>query len=133
MGWYYDLTGRDTTSTTGVAATERIILSLQANDGVLTWAGTIMNSDPCSITGTARLYSVQYGTGQSVFYKIVDGLRSQTEWLNIDAGLADTTLLRVGSSIRVLGTDVKGASKIYGSTIAESGEPRVVNWRIIRE
>ena len=53
--------------------------------------------------------------------------------LNIDAGLADTTLLRVGSSIRVLGTDVKGASKIYGSTIAESGEPRVVNWRIIRE
>ena len=133
MGWYYDLTGRDTTSTTGVAATERIILNLQANDGVLTWAGTIMNSDPCSITGTARLYSVQYGTGQSVFYKIVDGLRSQTEWLNIDAGLADTTLLRVGSSIRVLGTDVKGASKIYGSTIAESGEPRVVNWRIIRE
>ena len=133
MGWYYDLTGRDTTSTTGVAATERIILSLQANDGVLTWAGTIMNSDPCSVTGTARLYSVQYGTGQSVFYKIVDGLRSQTEWLNIDAGLADTTLLRVGSSIRVLGTDVKGASKIYGSTIAESGEPRVVNWRVIRE
>ena len=48
-------------------------------------------------------------------------------------GLADTTLVRVGSSIRVLGTDVKGKSSIYGNTVSESGEPRVVNWRIIRE
>ena len=47
--------------------------------------------------------------------------------------IADITLVRIGQSIRVLGTDVKGASKIYGSTVAESGEPRVLNWRIIRE
>lgn len=131
MGWYYDLTGKFVSAEGTV--TERIILNLQANDGVLTWAGSIMNDDPCNASGSARLYAVHYGSGQSVFYKIVDGLRTQVEWLNLDAGLADTTLVRIGQSIRVLGTDVKGASKIYGSTVAESGEPRVLNWRIIRE
>ena len=31
-----------------------------------------------------------------------------------DAGLADTTLVRVGTSIRIPGTDVKGVSRMYG-------------------
>ena len=48
-------------------------------------------------------------------------------------GLADTALVRIGSRISVLGTDVSGGSKIYGSTLAEAGEPRVTNWRIIHE
>ena len=63
-------------------------LNLQANDGVVTWVGSIMNDDPCNASGSARLYAVHYGSGQSVFYKIVDGLRTQVEWLNLDAGLA---------------------------------------------
>ncbi|WP_374243394.1 pilus assembly protein [Zoogloea sp.] len=128
MGWYYDLTG----SNGGVS--ERIILSLQANDGVVTWVGSIMNDDPCNATGNAIVYAVSYGTGQSVLYKLESGLYKQVEMTDpILGGLADTSLVRVGSSIRVLGTDVKGKSSIYGNTVSEAGEPRVVNWRIIRE
>ncbi|HMV16767.1 MAG TPA: PilC/PilY family type IV pilus protein [Rhodocyclaceae bacterium] len=127
MGWYYDLTG----VTSGV--TERVVLALQANDGVLSWVGSLPNSDPCSPSGASRLYSVQYGSGQSVFYELVNGLRSPVAYLSIDQGLADITLVRYGSSIRVVGTDTKGGAKVYGNTIAESSDPRVVNWRIIRE
>ncbi len=99
MGWYYDLTG----SNGGVS--ERIILSLQANDGVVTWVGSIMNDDPCNATGNAIVYAVSYGTGQSVLYKLESGLYKQVEITDpILGGLADTSLVRVGSSIRVLGT-----------------------------
>ncbi len=132
MGWYYDLTGRFT-SAGKQAVTERIVLNLQANDGVVTWGGSILNDDPCNASGTTRLYSVYYGSGQSVLTTVVGGQRSRIEWLDLSPGLADTSLVRIGSSIRVLGTDVSGGSKIYGSTVAESGEPRVTNWRVIHE
>ena len=128
MGWYYDLVG---VSKAGI--TERVINSLQANDGVVSWIGSISNDDPCSPGGGAKLYSVQYGTGQTVLRELVAELGSPIEWQTVDQGLAGITLLRVGSGIRIMGTDVTGASKLYGSTIAESDDPRVVNWRIIRE
>lgn len=132
MGWYYDLTGRFT-SVGKQPVTERIVLNLQANDGVVTWGGSILNDDPCNASGTTRLYSAYYGSGQSVLTTVVGGQRSRIEWLELSPGLADTSLVRIGSSIRVLGTDVSGGSKIYGSTVAESGEPRVTNWRVIHE
>ena len=132
MGWYYDLTGRFTNAGKQ-AVTERIVLNLQANDGVVTWGGSILNDDPCNASGTTRLYSAYYGSGQSVLSTVVGGQRSRIEWLELSPGLADTSLVRIGSSIRVLGTDVSGGSKIYGSTVAESGEPRVTNWRVIHE
>jgi type IV pilus assembly protein PilY1 len=128
MGWYYDLSGKDSSG-----ATERVVLSLQANDGVLTWVGSIMNDDPCNAAGSANVYSVQYGSGQSVLYTVAEGLRSQVKWQSLKSGLADIALVRIGSSIRILGTDVKGGSRIYGSTVSDAGEPRVVNWRVIRE
>lgn len=128
MGWYYDLTG------VNAGVTERIVLNLQANDGVVTWVGSIMNDDPCNASGNAVVYAVHYGNAQSVLYKLESGLYKQIEMTDpIIGGLADTTLVRVGSSIRVLGTDVKGKSSLYGSTVSESGEPRVVNWRVIRD
>lgn len=128
MGWYYDLTGAN------AASAERIILNLQANDGVVTWVGSLMNDDPCNAGGDATIYAVHYGTGQSVLYRLDSGLYKQIPMSDpIIGGLADTTLVRVGSSIRVLGTDVKGKSSVYGNTVSEAGEPRVVNWRIIRE
>ena len=65
--------------------------------------------------------------------ELVAELGSPIEWQTVDQGLAGITLLRVGSGIRIMGTDVTGVSKLYGSTIAESDDPRVVNWRIIRE
>ncbi|WP_276662883.1 PilC/PilY family type IV pilus protein [Thauera aminoaromatica] len=132
MGWYYDLTGRFT-SAGKQAVTERIVLNLQANDGVVTWGGSILNDDPCNASGTTRLYSAYYGSGQSVLTTIVGGQRSRIEWLDLSPGLADVSLVRIGSRIGALGTDVSGGSKIYGSTLAESGEPRVTNWRVIHE
>ena len=132
MGWYYDLTGRFA-SVGKPAVTERIVLNLQANDGVVTWGGSILNDDPCNASGTTRLYSAYYGSGQSVLSTVVGGQRSRIEWMELSPGLADTSLVRIGSSIRVLGTDVSGGSKICGSAVAESGAPRVTNWRVIHE
>lgn len=132
MGWYYDLTGRFTSASKQVV-TERIVLNLQANDGVVTWGGSILNDDPCNASGTTRLYSAYYGSGQSVLTTIVGSQRSRIEWLDLSPGLADVSLVRIGSRIGALGTDVSGGSKIYGSTLAESGEPRVTNWRVIHE
>lgn len=50
-----------------------------------------------------------------------------------EAGLADTTRVRVGASIRILGTDLEGVSRMYGGAVARAGYPRVVNGRIIRD
>lgn len=134
MGWYTDLTGDFHPGDGKAAVTERVVLNLQANDGVLSWVGSILNDDPCSASGTARVYAVHYGNGQSILNTRVDGLAARTKWIEVtDAGLADTTLVRVGTSIRILGTDVKGVSRMYGSAVAEAGNPRVVNWRIIRD
>lgn len=134
MGWYTDLTGNYLPGDGKAPVTERVVLSLQANDGVLNWVGSILNDDPCNASGTARVYAVHYGNGQSVLRTLVDGLATRSRWIEVkDAGLADTTLVRVGSSIRILGTDVKGVSRMYGSAVAEAGNPRVVNWRIIRD
>ena len=33
----------------------------------------------------------------------------------------------------ILEIEFDNGSKIYGSTVAESGEPRVTNWRVIHE
>lgn len=141
MGWYYDLTGTQMQTINGantLVSRERVVFSLQANDGVLTWVGTIMTNDPCSASVTGTLYSVHYGSGQSVLTALnAQGLSSTVPYLAGISGLTDTTLIRfrtsTGQSIRILGTDVTGSSKLYGSSISEAGEPRVVNWRIIRE
>lgn len=140
MGWYYDLTSSwDEEGAAGEkerqTATERIVLNLQANDGVLTWIGSLPNDDPCSPSGASRLYSTYYGSGQSVLTVIEGDKRVRRQWIGDPKalGLADTALVRIGSRISVLGTDVSGGSKIYGSTLAEAGEPRVTNWRIIHE
>ncbi len=140
MGWYYDLTSSwneagGTAENNQQLATERIVLNLQANDGVLTWIGSLPNDDPCSPSGASRLYSTYYGSGQSVLTVMQGDQRVRREWIGDKSalGLADTALVRIGSRISVLGTDVSGGSKIYGSTLAEAGEPRVTNWRIIHE
>lgn len=127
MGWYYDLTGIG-------GDAERVVVNLQANDGVVTWAGSIYNGDPCNLGGVGRVYSVNYGNAQSVLYRTTaNGTREQIPFADIASALVDITLVRVGSSIRVVGTDATGSSKFYGSTVSDSDEPRVLNWRIIRE
>ena len=140
MGWFYDLTSTwDEEGNAGgneqQLATERVVLNLQANDGVLTWIGSLPNQDPCSPSGTSRLYSTYYGSGQSVLTILKGDQRIRRPWIGDKTalGLTDTALVRIGSRISVLGTDVSGGSKIYGSTLAEAGEPRVTNWRIIHE
>lgn len=58
----------------------------------------------------------------------------RSRWIEVnEAGLADTTRVRVGASIRILGTDLEGVSRMYGSAVAQAGYPRVVNGRIIRD
>jgi type IV pilus assembly protein PilY1 len=65
-GWYYDLTG--TAGQNG--ATERIVVNPDSAAGtyVISWATMTPTSDPCTLAGS--IYSVAFGSGQSV---LVDG------------------------------------------------------------
>ncbi|WP_374485668.1 pilus assembly protein [Zoogloea sp.] len=127
MGWYYDLTG------VSGSVHERIIVGLQTFDGVLSWTGSLLNNDPCNVTGTSRTYSVSYGTGQSVLYTTVGGVGSPVQYLEGSDGLTGMQLVRLGNRIVIVGTTAQGKLVVFEQTVAEAGDPRVVNWRIIRE
>ncbi|WP_374491409.1 pilus assembly protein [Zoogloea sp.] len=127
MGWYYDLAG------VNGSVKERITVTPEANDGVVSWVGNIYNNDPCNPTGSARIYSVSYGTAQSVLYTLVDTKYSTIQYATSDKALADITLVKVGNSVKIIGTDVTGSSSTYGTTVSGGGTPRVVNWRILRQ
>jgi type IV pilus assembly protein PilY1 len=128
MGWFYDLTG------VSGSVRERIIVGLQTFDGVLSWTGSLLNSDPCNVTGTSRTYSVNYGTGQSVLYTTSSSINTPVQYLEGGStGLTGIRLVRLGNKIVIVGTTADGKMVVFEQAVAESGDPRVVNWRIIRE
>lgn len=134
MGWYTDLTGNFVVGEGKAPVTERVVLNLQANEGVVSWVGSILNDDPCNASGSSRLYATGYGSGQSV---LVDGGGARIPWIEVTPGLAGTALVRVndpaGSSIRIMGTDTKGGIRMHDIGGPKAGDPRVVNWRVIRD
>jgi len=49
-----------------------------------------------------------------------------------DSGLVGSKMVRLGPSIRLLGSDGKGgAPGFVGSQVGGFGDPRVLNWRIV--
>lgn len=133
MGWFYDLPGVETGSTTSgsFSIRERVVINPQANDGVISWAGTRMNTDPCSPIGQTSIYAVKYGSGKTVLTEVISGVSSPVAYVSTSDGLVGLQQVRYGDSVRLLGTDSKGTPKFYGNQIAGFGTPRVVNWRVI--
>lgn len=131
MGWYVDLTGRDDLQDAD-SASERVVINPVANDGIISWVGSIPSSDPCTPTGTARVYAVKYATGASVLYqKETDGSKTTLAFIKSDTGLVKAQPVRHGNSIRILGTDPTGDPSLVGPGVGEPADPRVVNWRFI--
>ena len=127
MGWYYDLTGvRDSLA-------EQIVINPQANEGLVSWVGTLMNQDKCNPAGESATYAVKYGTAKSAFAKIDNNARVPIEFVSSSAGLVGLRLVRYGSSIRLMGSFSQGESgpAFIGSQVGGIGDPRVMNWRII--
>lgn len=134
MGWYYDLPGVETgTMADGstVSIRERVVINPQANDGVIVWVGTRMNTDPCSPLGKSSIYAVKYGSGKSVLTTTVDGITTPQAFATSSDGLVGMQQVRYGGGVRLLGTSSSGDPAFYGSQIAGFGEPRIVNWRIV--
>lgn len=134
MGWYYDLTGAETGTTVAgesVTIRERIVINPQANDGVVTWLGTRMNTDPCSPVGQSSIYAVKYGTGKSVLVDTIGGVSTPLAFVKTSDGLVGLQQVRYGGGVRLMGTQTSGDPKFYGSQISGASEPRVVNWRIV--
>ena len=127
MGWYYDLTGRRGT------LAEQIVINPQANEGLVSWIGTLMNQDKCNPGGESAAYAVKYGTAKSAFAKIENNARVPIEFVSSSSGLVGLRLVRYGSSIRLMGSFSKGESgpAFIGSQVGGVGDPRVLNWRII--
>jgi len=130
MGWYLDLTGRDDATRTD-SASERVVINPVANDGVISWVGSIPSSDPCTPTGTARVYAVKYASASSVLYRNETDGRVVLGYITADKGLVKAQPVRQGNSIRILGTDPEGDPSLIGPGIGEPADPRVVNWRFI--
>ncbi|MCX9155069.1 PilC/PilY family type IV pilus protein [Niveibacterium sp. 24ML] len=133
MGWYYDLTGVETGASGTIS--ERVIINPQANDGVISWVGTRMNTDPCDPVGQSSIYAVKYGSAKSVLTETVTvGGVSSTLPIAFNKtadGLVGLQQIRYGATVRLLGTKSDGSPQFYGGGIAGFGTPRVVNWRII--
>lgn len=131
MGWFIDLTGRDDAGDSD-SASERVVINPVANDGVISWVGSIPSTDPCTPTGTARVYAVKYATGASVLYTYDKDMNRNTEpYMESLKGLVKAQPVRQGNSIRILGTDPTGNPSLIGPGIGEPSDPRVVNWRFI--
>jgi len=126
MGWFYDLTGLRGT------LAEQVVIHPQVNEGVVSWIGTLMNQDKCNPGGESAAYAVKYGSAKSTFAKIVDNVRVPIAFVTQDSGLVGSKMVRLGSSIRLLGSDGKGgAPALVGSQVGGFGDPRVLNWRIV--
>jgi type IV pilus assembly protein PilY1 len=127
MGWYYDLTGRRGT------LAEQIVINPQANEGLVSWIGTLMNQDKCNPAGESAAYAVKYGTAKTAFAKIVENARIPIEFVSSSAGVVGLRLVRYGSGIRLMGSFSLGESgpAFIGSQVGGVGDPRVLNWRII--
>ncbi len=127
MGWYYDLTGRRGT------LAEQIVINPQANEGLVSWIGTLMNQDKCNPAGESVAYAVKYGTAKTAFAKIVENARIPIESVSSSAGVVGLRLVRYGSGIRLMGSFSLGESgpAFIGSQVGGVGDPRVLNWRII--
>lgn len=126
MGWFYDLTGLRGT------LAEQVVIHPQVNEGVVSWIGTLMNQDKCNPGGESAAYAVKYGSAKSTFAKIVDNVRVPIAFVTQDSGLVGSKMVRLGSSIRLLGSDGKGgAPGFVGSQVGGFGDPRVLNWRIV--
>jgi type IV pilus assembly protein PilY1 len=127
MGWYYDLSG------VMGNMTEQVVLHPQANEGVVSWVGNQMSTDKCDSTGESSAYAVKYGTAKSVFGSNANGARVPVNKVKTSSSLAGASLVRYGSTIRVLGTfsNPDSPPAFVGSQIGGFGDPRVVNWRLV--
>lgn len=127
MGWFYDLTGRRGT------LAEQVVINPQANEGLVSWIGTLMNQDKCNPGGESAAYAVKYGTAKSAFAKIENNARVPIEFVSSSSGLVGLRLVRYGSGIRLMGSYGKDDSgpAFIGSQVGGLGDPRVLNWRII--
>ena len=127
MGWYYDLTGRSGT------AAEQVIINPQANEGLVSWVGTLMNQDKCNPAGESSTYAVKYGTAKSAFAKTEGNARVPIEFISSSSGLVGLRLVRYGSAIRLMGSfsAAESGPAFIGSQVGGIGDPRVLNWRII--
>ena len=126
MGWFYDLTGVRGT------LREQIVQYPTVNEGVVSWVGTLMNQDQCNPSGESAVYSTKYGSGKTTFSMVVDGVKKPIEFVSSTSGLAATKMVRIGSSIRLVGSKNDGSEPgLVGSQVGGTSDPHVLNWRII--
>ncbi|KAB2968919.1 PilC/PilY family type IV pilus protein [Zoogloea sp.] len=127
MGWFYDLTG------VSGNYREQIFANPQVNAGIVAWVGTLMNQDKCKPAGQSTAYAVHYDSAQTAFGRLVNGAYERVPYITSSDSLVGLRLVRIGNTIRVMGTSADPAvgASIIGSQVGGVSDPRVLNWRII--
>ena len=131
MGWYFDLPGVVVTSTT--TQRERVTVPLVASNGIISWIGSLLNDDPCSVNGVSFIYAVQYGSGKSVLTSTDPNtsLPVLVQSYSSSSGIVGIVLSRVGNGVSVGTTSSQGNFELKGLSTMTVAQPRVVNWRVI--
>ena len=122
IGWYIDL-GTNAGGTVGW----RLVSDPSAAFGIVTFATTLPeNSDPCSPSGSSRIYAVNFGTGKSAF-KSNDLF---VNYVSADAGVVtDVRFFSVDGVPRHISGDDKGNIWKNDGDFGGAGSLRRMNWR----
>lgn len=118
MGWYVDL-GSDSSS--GIAW--RMVTSTTTTGGVVAFASTLTTADACSPSGTSRVYSINFGTGQSA-------LENSAAYISESYAVTDlrfTSSTNGGTTLSVGGTT--GSIDNLKVSLSSSLSLRLLNWR----
>jgi len=105
LGWYIDL-GIDTASGIGW----RVNIDPVAYNGTVSFATLLTSSDPCSVTGRAEVYAVNYATGTSILTSAPLG------YVTFSSGLANLNMVGVNGSPELVASTTTGGGTSSSSS-----------------
>lgn len=118
MGWYHDL-----------AAGELVNIPLSASSGLVTFAANLPSGDVCSNTGSNEIYTLNFGSGQSV---VTDSTgKIITSSTAVSGLIADVAILNIGGKLRVQAGNNQGKVANVPGALGAANALKRLNWREI--
>ncbi|MFL6663093.1 MAG: pilus assembly protein, partial [Rhizobacter sp.] len=120
MGWYTDMGAGPSSIGWRVLSTPTTFF------GIIAWPSTLPSGDPCSPSGSSRIYAVDFGSGKTVLTNVADAAISYAAFAG---STTDLRFLSVGGKPRLIaGSDQGSLTSVRGSFGTGSGLQRL-NWR----
>jgi len=115
-GWYYDLTGSG----------ERVVIDSTLNNGLVGWAGLLPSTDPCSPSGTGRVYAVDFSNGKTAVYNV--GTGAAESYYTVGYAVNNLEWINGGAGPELLAGDTYGDTMKVPTSPASSITTKLLNW-----